>query len=218
VKVQVVIVGVVLGTLGCRADAEHRAREYFPDMVRGPAFKAFAPNPSFRTGMTLQRPVFGTIARAQHPFHYGPGEQEAERAGRELTNPYHATPKVLAEGRALFQTYCAICHGEQGNGDGPLAGKIPQPPSYRSVRVLAFPAGRIFHVTTMGAGKMPSYAAQLSHDDRWKVVTYVKAALQGGDSQVAVEAGFPAWQRTLGPQTTDLGEDYQTSGSTEQRP
>jgi mono/diheme cytochrome c family protein len=31
----------------------------------------------------------------------------------------------------------------------------------------------------MGSGKMPSYAAQLSSDERWKIVTYVHAALQG---------------------------------------
>jgi mono/diheme cytochrome c family protein len=44
---------------------------------------------------------------------------------------------------------------------------------------MQFPPGRIFHVITMGTGKMPSYAAQLSADERWKVVTYVHAVLQG---------------------------------------
>jgi len=44
---------------------------------------------------------------------------------------------------------------------------------------MAFPAGRIFHVITRGSGKMPSHAAQLSPDERWKIVAYVKATLQG---------------------------------------
>src|SRR5215475_6396384 len=67
----------------------------------------------------------------------------------------------------------------QGKGDGPISGKIPPPPSYVSDRLMQFPPGRIFHVITLGTGKMPSYAAQLSADERWKVVTYVHGVLQG---------------------------------------
>ena len=72
-----------------------------------------------------------------------------------------------------------VCHGEEGKGDGPIAGKIPTPPAYRSERVLAFPPGRIFHIITKGGTRMPSYAAQLAADERWMVVTYVRNSLQG---------------------------------------
>jgi mono/diheme cytochrome c family protein len=168
----------------CGADARPNY-EYMPDMARGAAYKAFAPNPATPDGLTLQRPVPGTIARGQHPFHYFPGDEEAARAGRELKNPFRATPETLEEGRALYQIYCLVCHGERGLGDGPISGKIPPPPSYKSERLLEFPPGRIFHVVTMGAGKMPSYAAQLGFDDRWKIVTYVRASLQGLPEAVA---------------------------------
>jgi mono/diheme cytochrome c family protein len=165
---------------GCvGASADRRAREYMPDMVRDPAYKAFAPNSATRDGLTLQRPVAGTIPRGYLVFHYGTGEEEAARAGRELQSPYRASSRTLDEGKALFQTYCVICHGEQGKGDGPIARHIPRPPSYLSARLLAFPQGRIFHVMTMGAGKMPSYAAQLSVDERWKIAAYIHTSLQG---------------------------------------
>jgi mono/diheme cytochrome c family protein len=164
---------------GCGATSEQRAYEYMPDMARGPAYKAFAPNSVTHDGLTLQQPVAGTIARGYRPFHYGPGEPEAIRAGQELANPYHPTAQTLEEGKALFQTYCMVCHGERGHGDGPIAGKIPPPPSYVSDRLMQFPPGRIFHVITMGSGKMSSYAAQLSTDERWKIVTYVHSSLQG---------------------------------------
>jgi mono/diheme cytochrome c family protein len=153
--------------------------EYMPDMARGPAYKAFAPNQATRNGITLQRPVVGTIKRGYEPFHYGKGEAEAVRAGAELNNPFHATAPVLAKGKALFEIYCLVCHGEQGKGDGPISSKIPPPPSYKSDRLLQFPPGRIFHVITMGSNKMPSYAAQLAPEERWQVVTYVRAELQG---------------------------------------
>lgn len=153
--------------------------EYMPDMARGPGYKAFAPNEAMRNGITLQRPVPGTIARGYHPFHYGKGEPEAIRAGQELTNPYHPTPPTLERGKALYQIYCQVCHGAEGKGDGPIASKIPPPPSYKADRLLQFTPGRIFHVITMGSNKMPSYAVQLAPDDRWLVITYVRAVLQG---------------------------------------
>jgi mono/diheme cytochrome c family protein len=179
-KVQAAV-ALVLATwsLGGCDTREARAREYMPDMARGPAYKAFAPNPATADGLTLRPAVAGTIARGRLPFHYGAGEPEAERAGRELTNPLSLTPRTLAEGQALFQTYCAVCHGDTGRANGPLAGKIPPPPAYTSERVMAFASGRIFHVITAGSKKMPSYAGQLSAGERWKVVLYVQTVLQG---------------------------------------
>jgi mono/diheme cytochrome c family protein len=163
---------------GCKP-GEQPGSEYMPDMARGPAYKAFAPNPATHDGLTLRRPVAGTIARGRRPFHYAKGEAEAVRAGLELANPYHATPDVLEKGKGLYHIYCAVCHGDQGKGDGPISGKIPPPPSYKADRLLTFPAGRLFHVITMGANKMPSYAAQLAPNERWLVVTYVRTQLQG---------------------------------------
>ena len=176
------LLSVIVG-IGCGASGNDRAREYIPDMARGPAYKAFAPNAATRTGLTLQAPVAGTIARGHQVFHFGPGEEEAARAGRELANPLPLSAGTIEDGRGLYQTYCLVCHGANGKGDGPLvvAGKIPTPPAYTSVRVAPFPPGRIFHVVTMGTQKMPSYAALLTPGERWKVVAYVSRTLQTQD-------------------------------------
>lgn len=175
----VALTTIAMMLAGCSTTSGNRAREYMPDMARDPAYKAFAPNPTTRDGLTLQRPVSGTMPRGYQPFHYGTGEAEAERAGRELRNPYRPTAVTLEEGKSLFVTYCAVCHGPQGKGDGPISSKIPTPPSYVSDRLLQFQPGRVFHVITLGTNKMPSYAAQLSADERWKIVTYVHTTLQG---------------------------------------
>jgi mono/diheme cytochrome c family protein len=169
---------VLIAALAACQPGDQPGSEYMPDMARGPAYKAFAPNQAMRNGITLQRPVAGTIARGASPFHYDKGEPEAERAGRELVNPFHPTPATLEKGKALYQIYCAVCHGEQGKGDGPIASKIPPPPSYKSDRLIQFPPGRIFHVITLGSNKMPSYAVQLAPEDRWLVITYIRAVLQ----------------------------------------
>ncbi|HXU03010.1 MAG TPA: cytochrome c [Polyangia bacterium] len=182
VPLAAVLTAAVSALVGCGASGNERAREYMPDMARGPAYKAFAPNTATRNGLTLQAPVPGTIARGHLAFqnHFGAGEEEAARAGRELTNPLRQSAATIEDGRGLYQTYCLVCHGTNGKGDGPLvvAGKIPTPPAYSSDRVAAFPPGRIFHVVTMGTQKMPSYAALLTPDERWKVVSYVSGTLQ----------------------------------------
>ena len=174
----VLLAPLLAAPLGCGARAQERAYEYMPDMARSPAYKAFAPNPVTRDGLTIQPPVPGTLARGQEAFHYLPTEAESIRAGRELTNPHQPTAAILQDGKALYETFCFICHGARGQGDGPIADRIPAPPAYTSQRLMAFPPGRLFHVITAGAGKMPSYAGQLSSDERWKVVTYVYAFLQ----------------------------------------
>jgi mono/diheme cytochrome c family protein len=165
--------------LAACAPGEKPGSEYMPDMAYSRSYKAFAPNPATPSGITLQRPVPGTIARGHTPFAYGAAAAEAERAGAELRSPFRPTAEVLEKGKALYGIYCAVCHGAGGKGDGPLFGKIPPPPDYRSARLLAYPVGRLYHVMTRGAGKMPAYATLLSPDERWLVATYVRAELQG---------------------------------------
>lgn len=169
---------LLLGVAACKPGAKP-GTEYMPDMAYSRSYKAFAPNPAMRNGVTLQRPVPGTIARGHAPFPYGASAGEAERAGAELENPLAATAANLDKGKALYGIYCAVCHGAEGKGDGPISSKIPPPPDYRSARLLAYPVGRLYHVISRGAGKMPAYASLLAPEDRWLVATYVRAALQG---------------------------------------
>jgi len=166
----------------CGPAAEKRGFEYMPNMVYSLAYDSFAPNPVTRDGLTLQRPVRGSIPRGYLPLHYAATPEDAERAGRELRNPIPRTARSAAEGQALFETYCAVCHGRQGAGDGPLVPKIPNPPAYTSSRVRSMPVGQIFHVITFGSGRMPSYASQLSQNDRWLIAAHVQM-LQNAEGQ-----------------------------------
>lgn len=163
---------------GCGGDPQSAGWEYMPDMAHSVAYDSFAPNPVLRDGKTLQAPPPGTIPRGFLPLHYGPGPDEAERAGRELSNPIETTAQSKARGEALFQTFCQVCHGATGLGDGPVAAKFPPPPAYNSAGVRDLPTGRIFHVITFGSGRMPSYAAQISPEDRWRLVLHIQR-LQG---------------------------------------
>ena len=42
---------------------------------------------------------------------------------------FRSTADTLAQGHALYSTFCFVCHGEHGKGDGPLIPRIPNPPA-----------------------------------------------------------------------------------------
>jgi len=169
-----VLLGLAVWQYGCRGDARVRAYEYMPDMARSVPYDSFAPNPVTRNGQTLQMPPPGTIARGFLPLGYRATAADAARAGQELHSPIAATDRTREEGQQLFGTFCVVCHGPNGDGDGPLVPKIPNPPAYSSADVRALPEGRLFHVITYGSGRMPSYASQLTRDERWKIVAHVQ--------------------------------------------
>jgi mono/diheme cytochrome c family protein len=175
---------VLVGLGGCRKTSSP-GYTYMPDMAYAVSYDAYQPNPVTRDGKTLQRPVPGTIPRGFHPLHYAPTPDDAERAGRELTNPFAPTPASLERGHAVFQTFCRVCHGDLGNGDGPITPKFPNPPSYHSDRLMAMRDGQIFHTITYGTALMPSYASQITPDDRWQAILYVRRlqALSGQEAK-----------------------------------
>jgi len=165
---------IAVASAACARQPERRGYEYMPDMAYSVPYDTFAPNPVTRNGMTQQVPVRGTIPRGFLPLHYSNSAADAERAGRELSNPYSSTPTTLEQGHRLYETFCLVCHGVVGDGDGPIVPRIPNPPAYSSERVRAMPPGRLFHVITFGSGRMPSYASQIPASDRWLIVTYVQ--------------------------------------------
>ena len=81
--------------------------------------------------------------------------------------------KDSEKAKELFEIYCAICHGNAGDGKGKLVtqGKFLGVPSYKDRPTIT--AGSIFHVQTYGLNSMGSYANQLSAHERWLVSAYV---------------------------------------------
>lgn len=160
-------------------DVRVRNREYPIEMGVSPAYRSQTANPVLPGGLTAQRPVQGTIPRGFTPFRYGTTPEEATRAGQELTNPFKPTKENLARGKYVFTNNCAVCHGAGGGGDGPIIPKYPNPPAYQTDKSRALSDGELFHVITRGRLNMPPHESQVSADDRWKVVLYIRE-LQAG--------------------------------------
>ncbi|MBK9967656.1 MAG: cytochrome c [Holophagales bacterium] len=151
---------------------------FLPEMVDSGVVHAYDRNPMRESVPSLFLPPAGTVPVEWLPFEYGSGPEEARRAGVELRNPFVAGPESLARGKQVYDTVCTVCHGPKGEGDGPIIGRFPNPPSLLAPHAQGLPDGQIVHVITRGQGIMPSHAAQVLLEDRWKAVLYVRQ-LQG---------------------------------------
>ena len=125
----------------------------------------------------------------QKPYLYA-GRPEA--AGRELKNPLPRDMKTLKRGQKMFNTFCIVCHGPFGDGDGSIIPKFPKPPSLQASKIENYPDGRIYHIITEGQNVMPSYASQILPRDRWAIIHYLRALYRAkhassGDVQKAEE-------------------------------
>jgi mono/diheme cytochrome c family protein len=172
--------GAVIITMILGQNPERRNWEIFPDMARSPAYKSQSPNPHFRNKQTEQEPVTGTIPRGSTPLHYTTSVKDFVRAGDELKSPFdERDPPDLARGKKVYQTYCQVCHGPGGRGDGRVVQRgFPGPPSLLFGKALNMKDGHLFYIITVGFRNMPSYASQIEPQDRWLAIAYVRK-LQG---------------------------------------
>jgi mono/diheme cytochrome c family protein len=81
---------------------------------------------------------------------------------------------VFAEGKQLFTAMCQHCHGEKGDGNGPMvvSGAYAGVPSYASRAALG--DGQIFYSIYYGKGAMGSHSSQLNKKEIWTLVHYVR--------------------------------------------
>ena len=93
------------------------------------------------------------------------------------TCPVPATPETLTKGKALFKSKCQRCHGVGGTGDGPDADP-DHPPSDLTdgTRAARNPDGVMFYKIWNGRvrPKMPAFKMDLSREDVWTVIQYIK--------------------------------------------
>jgi mono/diheme cytochrome c family protein len=90
--------------------------------------------------------------------------------------PLPVTKELIDRGQERYNIYCIVCHGPVGKGDGMIVRRgFSPPPTYHDERLRNAPVGHFFDVMTNGWGKMNSYATQVSVQDRWAIVAYIRA-------------------------------------------
>jgi mono/diheme cytochrome c family protein len=100
--------------------------------------------------------------------------------------------QMVARGKERFHIYCSPCHDNTGSGEGlvkrrAVAGGAAAfaPPTFHQDRLRHAPDGQIFATITNGKSNMPPYAMQIKVDDRWAIVSYVRALQVAGPKMAA---------------------------------
>ena len=107
------------------------------------------------------------------------------RAVDAMRNPETLDGDNTRRARLLFETYCSVCHGVQGQGNGPVAQRLGFVPDLTQDMTRQRSDGYIYAVIRHGRGLMPRYGDKIIDPrDRWLVVSYVRQ-LQGRQGQGA---------------------------------
>lgn len=141
--------------------------------------------------MVAANPAAGTIRAT------GAAGGGANVATGPDTFPFPLSAEDLRQGQTRFAQFCSMCHGLTGNADGMIVRRgFRKPPSFHEDRLQEgqAPASHFFDVITNGWGAMPDYAAQITVEDRWKIIAYVRALQL---SRRASVADVPAEKRGL---------------------
>ncbi len=157
--------------------------QYFPNMYVPVGYETYGEYDIFPGQQAAMLPVENTVPRGYVPYEYENSTAGLELAKAELKSPYEVTEENLTVGNQLYTVYCAVCHGDKGDGKGILVTRE----KFLGIPSFADPGrnivlGGIYHVETYGLNAMGSYASQANEKERWQIAMHVmdlKAALNG---------------------------------------
>jgi mono/diheme cytochrome c family protein len=171
---------LLVGLVACQGQlSEDPPFDPNPNMDNQPKKDPQEPSPVFADGRAERMPVSGTMAREDLQndpvFFLG---KNADGSWVQ-NNPRPIDKALLQRGQERYNIYCGVCHDRVGTGKGVVTppnyeGMVP-PPSYHDDRIRSLTDGQIFDVITNGVRTMPSYRHQVTPEDRWAIVAYLRA-------------------------------------------
>jgi mono/diheme cytochrome c family protein len=100
--------------------------------------------------------------------------------------PVEISPQLLERGRERYNINCSICHGPTAAGDGivkqyGLATII----SLQDERIRIMADGEVFDTITHGKNTMMGYGHNITVNDRWAIIAYLRALQRGQQATAA---------------------------------
>lgn len=170
----VIVLGILLLAASC-ADSSRPNYQYMPNMYEPVGYETYQEVDFLPEGTAALTPPDNTVKRGWLPYEFAndPEGKELARAQESPLDSLNAEAN-LAKGKELYDIYCAICHGNQGKGQGTLVKreKILGVPSYADA-ARNITVGSTYHTIYYGLNSMGSYAGQLNYEERWQVSEYV---------------------------------------------
>ena len=178
-----------VGILGVRGSHFRKPPLYiFPDMEWQLKLRPQQPNGFFTNGISSQLPVAGTIARGRTiQTADGPVlsyEDVPANTGRVTgttnvveNNPLRISATLLKRGQQRFTINCSPCHGQlaDGNGITKKIGAMLVVANLHDKRIVEMTDGELFYVITNGRNNMGAYGANVTVEDRWAIIAYLRA-------------------------------------------
>jgi mono/diheme cytochrome c family protein len=148
-------------------------------------YRAYARNDFFLDGRAMRTPPPNTIPRERTVGQPELTTGATAKGVRVTAIPVPVTRELLETGRGKFNIHCAVCHGLAGDGNSLVATQMSlrPPPSLHDRAALS--VGHYYEVITAGYGLMPGYAAELSVEERWAVIAYVRALQRSQNARLA---------------------------------
>lgn len=138
-------------------------------------YEAYAPSLFFPDGAAMRPPPAGTVAVGTVVA--DPRVASGMEGGKWVEEvPLPLTRELLERGRGRFEIFCAACHGVLANGATVVAAHMELRKAPALVEHFRkHPPGEVYAVIASGYGLMPSYASELSVEERWAVAAYARA-------------------------------------------
>ncbi|HXH14017.1 MAG TPA: c-type cytochrome [Alphaproteobacteria bacterium] len=91
-------------------------------------------------------------------------------------------PGDAEAGKRLYADYCAVCHGKEGRGDGPVTRMFgPKPFDFTDAAGMAAKSDLALYLAIFGGGEaigksayMPRWTGLLTEQQIWDVIAYVR--------------------------------------------
>jgi putative copper export protein/mono/diheme cytochrome c family protein len=101
-------------------------------------------------------------------------------------SPLAYEAQSIARGVTLYAAHCAVCHGRDGQGDGPGGAGLPKlPANLTAPHTAQHTAGDLYWWITHGieTAGMPAFGQALADDDRWDLINYLRALSAGAEAR-----------------------------------
>lgn len=108
-------------------------------------------------------------------FQAKPWNVPADKA--KMANPVKTSPASIAEGKTLWNTHCASCHGKTGLGDGSKAETLKTTPAdFTKAAFQGQTDGALYYKTAEGKDDMPSFKKKIpDQEDIWNLVNFMRS-------------------------------------------
>jgi mono/diheme cytochrome c family protein len=179
--------------MGCRGQTSKETPvQLIRNMFDQPKYSMQSYSDYFDDHRTMRLPPEGTIAREREiDPRIARGRVQDEQGndtGYVMTVPQEVIAraggmsKLLERGQDRFGIYCVPCHDSTGSGEGEVTKHAKEsgaqafaPPTFHQDRIRHMPDGQMFATISNGIRNMPPYGPQVPVNDRWAIISYVRA-------------------------------------------